>query len=86
MVVLDDGLNVRSQTPASGEWLRLLLPPGPGQDTVPAAVYNVAAQLLAVEAGVGHPAVCAGKAPRERDTHQIAPWLARQDGRRRRGV
>jgi DNA-binding CsgD family transcriptional regulator len=28
------------------------VPPGPGQATVPASAYNVAAQLLAVEAGV----------------------------------
>lgn len=52
VMLLDDGLRVESQTSASEEWLRLLLPPGPGQSIVPAAAYNVAAQLLANEMGV----------------------------------
>ena len=57
VLTLDDGLRITSRTAASQDWLDVLLPPGPGAHAVPASVYNVAAQLLAVEAGVdGHPA------------------------------
>jgi len=38
-------------TPQSQEYLRVLVPPAQGQSPVPANAYNVAAQLLAVEAG-----------------------------------
>jgi DNA-binding CsgD family transcriptional regulator len=57
VMVHDDGLRVESQTPASEEWLRLLLPPVAGENVVPAAAYNVAAQLIANEAKVdtNHP-------------------------------
>jgi DNA-binding CsgD family transcriptional regulator len=54
--LLDDSLRVLSQTPASQEWLEILLPAAPGQPPVPASVYNVAGQLLALEQGVdSHP-------------------------------
>jgi len=33
-------------------WLDVLLPPGPEGRAIPASVYNVAAQFLAVEAGI----------------------------------
>lgn len=58
VVLLDDALRVLSQTAASQEWLRILLPPTPpDQPPVPASVYNVAGQLLAMEQCVdGHPA------------------------------
>jgi len=55
--LLDDGLRVLSQTPASREWLQLLLPSTADRSPVPASVYNVAGQLLAIEQGVdSHPA------------------------------
>lgn len=55
---LDADLHVVSQTPASDGWLEKLLPPESGHPPVPASVYNVAAQLLAVEEDVDtHPAV-----------------------------
>jgi DNA-binding CsgD family transcriptional regulator len=54
--LVDESLAVVSQTPGSESWLRLLLPSASGVP-VPASVYNVAAQLLAVEQGVDdHPA------------------------------
>jgi DNA-binding CsgD family transcriptional regulator len=43
---------VRAQTPSTDEYLRTLLPPDADRRPVPAGAYNVAAQLLAVEAGV----------------------------------
>lgn len=54
VVVLDDDLEVAGRTAASGPWLEALLAPGPGEPLVPASVYNVAAQLLAVEHGIDH--------------------------------
>ncbi len=57
VLTLDDGLRITSRTAASQHWLDVLLPPGPDSHAVPASVYNVAAQLLAIEAGVDdHPA------------------------------
>jgi DNA-binding CsgD family transcriptional regulator len=56
-LVLSPGLEVRAQTPQTSEWLSALIPPEAGRGPVPASAYNVAAQLLAVEAGVdAHPA------------------------------
>ncbi len=53
VLLLSPGLEVRAQTPQTQDYLRVLLPPGePGRGPVPAAAYNVAAQLLANEAGV----------------------------------
>jgi DNA-binding CsgD family transcriptional regulator len=57
VAILDDDLHVVSQTPASDTWLQKLLPAESGHPPVPASVYNVAAQLLAVEQGAdAHPA------------------------------
>ena len=57
MLTLDDDLRIASRTAASQAWLDVLLPPGQNAQAIPASVYNVAAQLLAVEAGVDdHPA------------------------------
>jgi DNA-binding NarL/FixJ family response regulator len=57
VLTLDDDLRITSRTAASQAWLDMLLPPRPDERAVPASVYNVAAQLLAAEAGVdGHPA------------------------------
>ncbi len=57
VLTLDDDLRITSRTSASQVWLDRLLPPVPDERAIPAGVYNVAAQLLATEAGVdGHPA------------------------------
>ena len=57
VVTLGDDLRIFSRTSSSKAWLERLLPPVPSEQAVPASVYNVAAQLLAAEAGVdGHPA------------------------------
>ena len=52
VVLLSPDLATLRQTAAAAEMLHELLPPADGRDAVPAAAYNVAAQLLAVEAGV----------------------------------
>jgi DNA-binding CsgD family transcriptional regulator len=53
VLVLSPALDVRAQTPQTQRYLRLLIPPqAAGQEPVPAGAYNVAAQLLAREAGV----------------------------------
>jgi DNA-binding CsgD family transcriptional regulator len=57
VLMLDDDLRIASRTAASRDWLDVLLPPVPDERAVPASVYNVAAQLLALESGVdGHAA------------------------------
>ena len=57
VLMLDDDLRITSRTAASQDWLDLLLPPQPDERAIPASVYNVAAQLLAAEAGIDdHPA------------------------------
>ena len=50
-MVLEDDLLPQQQTPSVDDRLRELLPTAPDLAPVPAAVYNVAAQLLAVENG-----------------------------------
>ncbi len=56
VLTLDDNLRIMSRTAASQAWLDVLLPPQPDERAIPASVYNVAAQLLAAEAGIdGHP-------------------------------
>ena len=52
VLTLDDDLQITSRTAASQDWLEVLLRPRPEGPTIPASVYNVAAQLVAVEAGV----------------------------------
>lgn len=52
VLTLDEDLTISGRTAASDDWLDVLLPPQPDERAVPASVYNVAAQLLAVEAGV----------------------------------
>ena len=57
VLTLDDDLRITSRTAASRGWLDALLPPEPDERAIPASVYNVAAQFLAVEQGVdAHPA------------------------------
>jgi len=52
VLVLGPDLAVRAQTPNTDRYLRLLVPPQGDRSPVPAGAYNVAAQLLAREAGV----------------------------------
>jgi len=72
VLTLDDDLRITSRTATSQAWLDLLLPPRPDERAVPASVYNVAAQLLAAEAGVdSHPAssrvhLAGGERPHDR--------------------
>jgi DNA-binding CsgD family transcriptional regulator len=57
VLLLSAGLDVVGQTPETAAYLRTLVPPPGNSAPVPAAAYNVAAQLLAVEAGIdAHPA------------------------------
>jgi DNA-binding CsgD family transcriptional regulator len=51
VLVLDEALRITASTSAATGWLRRLQPSAPGTIPVPAVVYNVAAQLLAAEAG-----------------------------------
>ncbi len=56
-LVLSPALTIRAQTAQTQDWLTALVPPQIGRSSVPASAYNVAAQLLAIEAGVdAHPA------------------------------
>lgn len=52
VILLSPTLEVRAQTSETERLLRILVPPSDGADPIPVAAYNVAAQLLAVEAGV----------------------------------
>jgi DNA-binding CsgD family transcriptional regulator len=53
VLLLSPALEVRSQTPQTQRYLRLLVPPdSAAMAPVPAGAYNVSAQLLAREAGV----------------------------------
>lgn len=57
LLLLTPRLDVHGQTPHTPQYLRTLLPPPPDTPPVPAIAYNVAAQLLALEAGIDtHPA------------------------------
>ena len=56
VLILSPELEVRAQTVETDEYLRLLIPPDQERQPIPAAAYNVGAQLLAAEAGVDqHP-------------------------------
>ena len=56
VLVLSPLLEVKAQTAETEQFLRALLPADGDRRPVPAAAYNVAAQLLAVEAGIDdHP-------------------------------
>jgi DNA-binding CsgD family transcriptional regulator len=56
VLLLSGDLDLRGQTPETDEFLNMLLPQLPDRAPIPAGAYNVAAQLLAVEAGVdGNP-------------------------------
>jgi DNA-binding NarL/FixJ family response regulator len=56
VLVLSPELEVRAQTSETNEYLEVLVPPATDRRPIPAGAYNVAAQLLALEAGVDdHP-------------------------------
>jgi DNA-binding CsgD family transcriptional regulator len=56
VLLLTDELQPAGRTPQTDDQLRALLPTPPGQAPVPAIALNVAAQLLAIEAGIdAHP-------------------------------
>ena len=56
-LVLSPALAILAQTAQTERWLTALVPAQGGRSPVPASAYNVAAQLLAIEAGVdAHPA------------------------------
>ena len=70
VLVLTDLLEVQGQTPETERYLRALVPPDGDRPPVPAGAYNVAAQLLATEAGIDdHP-------PAARVHLDGAEWLA----------
>ena len=70
VLVLSDQLRVRAQTSETEQLLRGLVPPDGDRPAIPAGAYNVAAQLLAVEAGVDdHP-------PAARVHLRSVGWLA----------
>lgn len=52
VLLLSPDLTVQAQTPETDRYLRLLVPSDGSRSPVPAGAYNVAAQLLALEAGV----------------------------------
>jgi DNA-binding CsgD family transcriptional regulator len=52
VLLLSDEIELLTQTPQTDAYLRMLLPTPHGSSPVPAGAYNVAAQLLAREAGV----------------------------------
>ncbi len=64
ILVLTDELRETARTPAADAALRALLPTEDDAAPVPAAVFNVAAQLLAIEQGVdAHPASARVRVP-----------------------
>jgi DNA-binding NarL/FixJ family response regulator len=52
VLVVSPDLEVKAQTAETEEYLRILIPPFRDHRAIPAAAYNVAAQVLSVEAGV----------------------------------
>jgi DNA-binding CsgD family transcriptional regulator len=52
VLLLSPDLEVLGQTPETQAYLRILVPPAEGRAPIPASAYNVAAQLLAAEAGI----------------------------------
>jgi DNA-binding CsgD family transcriptional regulator len=69
VLLLGPDLSLRRQTAEAESRLRALLPTGESRRPVPAAAYNVGAQLLAVEAGIdAHP-------PRARAPVGAGEWI-----------
>jgi DNA-binding CsgD family transcriptional regulator len=75
VLLMSGSLDVVAQTEQAEQYLRMLVPPEGGRGPVPAGAYNVAAQLLAVEAVVDrHP-------PRARVHIAGGTWLTLQAAR-----
>lgn len=75
VLMLSPQLEVRAQTPETDQYLRILVPPDADRRPIPSGAYNVAAQLLAVEAGVdNHP-------PSARVHLSGGTWLTLRAGR-----
>lgn len=56
VLLLSPELTIQAQTRQTHDYLRHLLPTPAGRSPIPAAAYNVAAQLVAIEAGIDdHP-------------------------------
>jgi DNA-binding CsgD family transcriptional regulator len=76
VLLLSGDLRVRAQTRQTQQYLQLLLPPpAPERPPVPASAYNVAAQLLATEAGIDQ------NPPSARVHLADGLWLTLQAGR-----
>jgi DNA-binding CsgD family transcriptional regulator len=52
VLLLSSVLEILRETPASDQYLRLLVPPEHDRPPIPSTAYNAGAQLLAVEAGI----------------------------------
>lgn len=52
VLLLSPVLEILRETPASDQYLRLLVPPEHDRPPIPSTAYNAGAQLLAVEAGI----------------------------------
>ena len=75
LILLSDRLQPLTQTPQADAYLRALLPTEAERPPVPAAAYNVAAQLLAREEGVdAHP-------PWARVHLRVGVWVTLRAGR-----
>lgn len=80
VLLLDHDLSLRQQTPEAEDALRCLLPTEQSREPVPAAAYNVASQLLAVEAGIDtHP-------PRARALAAPGRWISLEAARLGDGI
>ena len=79
VILLDEQLRITGRTSAATDWLRTLLPTAPQQSPIPAAVYNVAAQLLAVRAGVDD------NEPSARSTVAGSTWVTLRASRLEQG-
>lgn len=75
VLMLSAELEVKAQTPATEEYLRVLLPPDADRRPVPAGAYNVGAQLIANEAGVDD------RPPMSRVRLRDGIWLTFRAGR-----
>lgn len=75
VLLLGSDLTVRRRTPQAESDLRALLPTEESRRPVPAAVYNVAAQLLAVEADID------AHRPMARTTMTPGRWISVQAAR-----
>ena len=76
VLVFGEDLTILDQAQGSQEWLRLLLPQPDGTTPIPACALNVAAQLLAQEAGIDdNPPMARMPLPRGPWVTLRASWL-----------